>query len=63
MPELQYLKSQDKLEFLGLQSIKDLEKLVDALKTEIYSDSESYLTGVQTGAYYRDEDDDDGYAD
>ena len=41
--------------------VKDLENLVDALKTEIYSDSESYLTGVQTGAYYRDEDDD--YAD
>ena len=43
--------------------VKDLENLVDALNTEIYSDSESYLTGVQTGAYYRDEDDDDGYAD
>tara|TARA_B100000886_G_scaffold170669_1_gene116849 strand:+ start:27 stop:185 length:159 start_codon:yes stop_codon:yes gene_type:complete len=43
--------------------VKDLEKLVDVLKTEIYADSDSYMSGVQSGAYYRDDDDDDGYAD
>ena len=43
--------------------IHDLEILVDSLKTEIYSDTKSYTSGVETGAYYQDEDDDDGYAD
>ena len=43
--------------------IHDLEILVDSLKTEIYSDTKAYTSGTDVGEYYRDEDDDDGYAD
>ena len=43
--------------------IHDLEILVDSLKTEIYSDTKAYTSGTDVGAYSRDEDDDDGYAD
>ena len=43
--------------------IHDLEILVDSLKTEIYSDTKAYTSGTDVGAYYQDEDDDDGYAD
>ena len=43
--------------------LHDLEILVDSLKTAIYSDTKAYTSGTAVGAYYRDEDDDDGYAD
>ena len=43
--------------------LHDLEILVDSLKTEIYSDTKAYTSGTDVGAYYKDDDDDDGYAD
>ena len=43
--------------------LHDLEILVDSIKTEIYSDTKAYTSGTDIGAYYHDEDDDDGYAD
>ena len=43
--------------------LQDLEILVDSLKTEIYSDTKAYTSGTDVGAYYQDDDADDGYAD
>ena len=47
--------------------VRNLELLVDSLKAEVYSDTESYLNyeDVKTGLHDYDEifDDDDGYPD
>jgi len=49
--------------------IRNLELLVDSLKTEVYSDIDAYKTSVDTSKFARMTDydeifeDDDGYAD
>tara|TARA_R100000005_G_C4947257_1_gene169268 strand:+ start:619 stop:783 length:165 start_codon:yes stop_codon:yes gene_type:complete len=45
--------------------VKNLELLVDALKSEVYSDVESYTTKDKKSqfGFYEGRDDDDGYPD